>query len=98
MLIVSAILLAMVEVFKTNVVEADHAKMLITQIHRTFSHYKVTFDLADCDNILRVKSASGFIQTTQLIKLVKDLGFDAEVLPDDLPLCVTDIRVCKGDR
>ncbi len=76
----------MVEVFKTNVVEQDHANMLIAQIHQTFDHYRANFDLADCDNILRIKSASGSIQPSLLINLIKDLGFDAEVLPDEFPL------------
>jgi hypothetical protein len=73
----------MVEVFKTNVIEHHHANMLVDQIHQNFIDYKANFDLQDCDNILRVKSSTGSIQPSLLINLLKDFGFDAEMLPDD---------------
>ena len=73
----------MVEVFKTNVKDPHHAAMLIDCIHKSFDGYNANFDLEDCDNILRVKSASGFIQAHVLIDLLQDLGFIAEILPDD---------------
>jgi hypothetical protein len=76
----------MVEVFKTNVIDAGHASMLVEQIHQSFIDYKANFDLEDCDKILRVKSFSGSVQPFLLINLLKELGFDAEVLPDDFPL------------
>lgn len=74
-----------IEVFKTDVTERDHADMLIEQIHRHFAGYKANFDLHDCDNILRIQSATGIIQTAGLISFLKDLGADAEVLADELP-------------
>lgn len=73
----------MVEVFKTNVRERRHAKMLIGRIHETFSDYKANFDLDDCDKILRVKSEREFIPPLSLINLLRDYGFEAEVLPDE---------------
>ena len=73
----------MIEVFKTNVKDRDQAGIVIDQIHKTFVHYKANFDLEDCDKILRVKSSTGLIQSSLLIDLLKDFGFDAEVLPDD---------------
>lgn len=73
----------MIEVFKTDVKDHEHAIMLIDRIHETFNEYKANFDLDDCDNILRVKSATGCIQSSDLIDLLKDLGFSAEVLPDE---------------
>ena len=72
----------MVEVFKTNVTDPDHADRLIDQIHHAYQEYKANFDLEDCDRILRVKSTSGRIQTSLLIDLLQDAGFRAEVLPD----------------
>ena len=72
----------MVEVFKTNVNERDHANMLINQIHKIFTDYKANFDLDDCDKILRVKSIKGVIEPSCLIDLLKKFGFHAEVLPD----------------
>ena len=73
----------MIEVFKTNVKDHELANMLVDQIHKTFVGYKANFDLQDCDNILRVKSATASIQCECLINLLKDFGFHAEVLPDD---------------
>lgn len=73
----------MVEVFKTDVKDRGQAVMLVDQIHQFFREYKANFDLDDCDNILRVECASDFINNDFLINLFKDLGFCAEVLPDD---------------
>ena len=75
----------MVEVFKTNVTTRDHANMLICHIRATFGNYKATFDLEDCDKILRVES-SGPIHCSQLINFLREFGFTAEVLPDEIPL------------
>jgi len=72
----------MVEVFKTNVKERMHATMLIEQIHHAFTGYKANFDLDDCDSILRVKSTMGHVDSRSLIHLLKELGFNAEILPD----------------
>ena len=72
----------MVEVFKTNVNDHDHANKLISQIHKSFFEYTANFDLEDCDKILRVKCTTGVIQSSLLIDLLKDFGFHAEILPD----------------
>jgi len=73
----------MIEVFKTNVKDDDDANMLVNQIHKTFKEYIANFDLQDCDNILRVKCTIQTIKPFCLIDLLKDFGFDAEVLSDD---------------
>lgn len=73
-----------VEVFKTNVLHADEAKMLVGRIHTSFRNYKANFDLEDCDRILRVTSAST-IQVPALIALLEQCGFRADVLPDNIP-------------
>lgn len=72
----------MVEVFKTNVENSDHAIKLIDLICKAFIGFKANFDLEDCDNILRVECANGIIQPLTLIRFLKDAGFKAEVLPD----------------
>jgi len=46
----------MVEVFKTNVVEAEMAEKLIELIHEFFPHLEINFDLDDQDRILRIQS------------------------------------------
>ena len=75
----------MIEVFKTDVTERDHANMLIDLIHQSFGAYKANFDLEDCDKILRVKCTTGLVQSSLLIDFLRDFGFHAEVLPDDEP-------------
>jgi|GEM_PF-369834 len=74
----------MIEVFKTNIQTPDQAAMVIARIHQTFSEYTATFDLNDCDKVLRVQCATGLIPAV-LIHLLNDLGFDAEVLPENEP-------------
>ena len=79
----------MVEVFKTNVKDPDHASQLIDQIHLSFNEYKANFDLDDCDKILRVECSAGSIIPTQaLIILLNKFGCQAEILPDEIPLSV----------
>ncbi len=74
----------MVEVFKTNVKNAEEARMLVARIEEEFD-YRANFDLEDCDRILRVECTEGIIQSTTLIHLLKGLGFNAEVLEDPFP-------------
>ena len=76
----------MVEVFKTNVQNSVHAKMLIDAIHATFQNYTANFDLEDCDRILRVKSSRNFVEAFRVLELLKRYGFDGEVLADDKPV------------
>ena len=73
----------MVEIFKTNVKDQDHANVLLAYIHENFRDYKANFDLEDCDKVLRVKCTTGFIQPTTLIDLLQHYGYEAEVFPDD---------------
>ncbi|MEX6690231.1 hypothetical protein QTN47_22165 [Danxiaibacter flavus] len=73
----------MIEVFKTNVINRTDADRLIEAIHKLYTEHKATFDLEDCDKILRVKSI-GDVYADDIIELVKDFGFNAEVLPDEL--------------
>ncbi len=74
----------MVEVFKTNVYDPGQANMLIDMVGQTFINYIANFDLEDCDKILRIESNS-YIQASRVIDLLKDCGFEAEVLPDNIP-------------
>lgn len=74
----------MVEVFKTNVSEPFHAEILIRLIHKSFNEYNASFDLEDCDNILRVESLNT-IESNVLINLIQGFGFEIEILTDDIP-------------
>ncbi len=73
----------MVEVFKTNVNEPFHAEILLRIIYKSFGNCIVSFDLEDCDKILRIES-SHVIEKDRLIKLIQSWGFDIETLSDDI--------------
>jgi hypothetical protein len=77
--------MVMVEVFKTDVQDPEYATRLLDQIHQTFEDYTATFDLEDCDKILRVECPAGVVEACGLIDLLQGFGFLAEVLPDDPP-------------
>lgn len=73
----------MVEVFKTNVIDAGAAQKIINQIHESFTHYQANFDLDDCDKILRIKCLDMAISPAGIIGIVEADGFTASILVDD---------------
>jgi hypothetical protein len=75
----------MTEVFKTNVTDKSIAGSILNILKSKFPDWAVNFDLEDCDRILRVKSKHDSIDSTEIINLLKKYGFDAEVLPDEIP-------------
>ena len=75
----------MVEVFKTNVNNPVTARMFVSLLKRIFEQYEVNFDLDDCDNILRVKCETQAVQSGLVINVLKELGFQAEILGDNVP-------------
>ena len=75
----------MVEVFKTNVEDPRDAIILIDRIQKTFIDYKANFDLEDCDKILRIKSNAALVQSILIINLLRRMGFEAKILPDEKP-------------
>ena len=68
----------MVEVFQTNVEQIKHSKMLTKQLLCRFSESKVSFDLDDCDRILRVEGEN--IETQSIIELLNVNGYYCEIL------------------
>jgi hypothetical protein len=76
----------MVEVFKTNVTDTSNAKKVKQHLKIFFPDYEASFDLEDCDRILRIQSSNGIVQSDKIIRLLNDFGFVAQVLPDNYPL------------
>ena len=68
----------MVEVFKTNVQKKKQSKMLLYILSEAFPSFKINFDLSDCDKVLRVVGDN--METLRIMKLVKEFGFNCEVL------------------
>jgi hypothetical protein len=75
-----------VEVFKTNVQTRDEPYWLVERIQMLCVSYKANFDLGDCDRILRVKNPDGQVSTREIIRMMNNAGFHAEVLEDDAPV------------
>lgn len=82
----------MVEVFKTNVKAPTDAQKILAQIHAGFVGYKASFDLEDCDKILRIVSHDGTMQSDAIMRLVKKMGYKASVLPDETPIAAKPLR------
>ena len=68
----------MVEVFKTNVQKKTQSKMLLSILSEAFPSFKINFDLSDCDKVLRVEGDN--MEALRIIMLVKEYGFNCEVL------------------
>jgi len=68
----------MVEVFKTNVQKKTQSKMLLSILSEAFPSFKINFDLADCDKVLRVEGDN--MEALRIMMLVKEYGFNCEVL------------------
>ena len=73
----------MVEVFKTNVRTKKVSRKILTAVHENFPFYICNFDLEDCDKILRVQSLNGSVKPDNIIDLVRQSGYSAEVLPEE---------------
>jgi len=68
----------MIEVFKTNVEEACHAKNVIVLLLQHFPDSKINFDLHDCDKILRVEGENFVAE--KVVTLVNESGFTCNIL------------------
>lgn len=73
----------MVEVFKTDVVKQGQAKLLTDLICLHFAGCQASFDLEDCDRILRVASDGTDICHRAIIGLLESFGYQAAVLGED---------------
>jgi hypothetical protein len=68
----------MVEVFKTNVLHRERAEQLASILRSQFSFSKISFDLEDCDKILRVEGKQICVET--IIEILSKHGLECEVL------------------
>jgi tRNA G26 N,N-dimethylase Trm1 len=62
-----------IEVFKTNVKTKKNADEVVNLIKEILPVGKVSFDLKDCDKILRIEATE--IQLQPIVDLFLDLGF-----------------------
>lgn len=69
-----------VYLFKTNVSDHAEAGNLLDGISRKLPGCRVTFDLEDCDRVLRVESTNGEIDTGRIRDFLKSHGYHIEDL------------------
>jgi hypothetical protein len=68
----------MIEVFKTNVKTVQDCKRLLKQLSNVLPDGRISFDLEDCDKILRVEDTH--ISPAVIINLLKENGHHCEIL------------------
>ena len=74
----------MIEVFRTNVTSLKDSQEIVIAIRRTHPYYRVNFDLQDADRILRIVSPINCIDMDSIVHIVREFGYRAEVLVDEL--------------
>lgn len=72
----------MVEVFKTTVEKQSQARLLVDLICLAFTGYRATFDLEDCDKVLRISCEGPAVCHASVIGLLESFGYEAAVLDD----------------
>jgi len=78
----------MIEIFKTNVTNHSIAVKISELICLYFGGHSASFDLEDCDKVLRVQSDHGLVPSQTIIRLLQRMGFCAEILTDEKPSVV----------
>lgn len=69
-----------IEIFRTNVQRARDAIMLANVLFERMPGSHVSFDLDDCDKILRIQHSK--VIATEITSLFQLHGFSCEVLED----------------
>ena len=68
----------MIEVFRTNVNSLQQADRIIALLHHSYPSAVITFDLEDCDRILRI---AGVHTPHHVVATLKSHGYDCQPLP-----------------
>lgn len=68
----------MVEVFKTNVHDRDSAEEIIALLLVDLPGSQVSFDLEDCDRVLRIEYEN--VHAPSVIEVVSKKGFRCQML------------------
>jgi hypothetical protein len=68
----------MIEIFRTNVQEVSESDKIVQQFLEHFPLAEITFDLEDCDKVLRISNREICIET--IIGLMKSFGYSCIVL------------------
>lgn len=68
-----------IEVYKTNVNELSSASAILEEIKSTHPNSDPSFDLEDCDNVLRVEDTSG-VDSSVIEEIIQNHGFHSDTL------------------
>ncbi|RYY46881.1 MAG: hypothetical protein EOO06_13570 [Chitinophagaceae bacterium] len=68
-----------VAVFKTDVSLQADASIVVKNLLELIPHSRINFDLADCDNILRIETQEE-VDPSFIQRYVSELGYVAELL------------------
>lgn len=63
-----------IEVYRTNVEEVSSAKMILDEIRQSHPNSDPSFDLEDCDKVLRIEDSSG-INHIKIKEIIQNHGF-----------------------
>lgn len=68
-------------VYKTTVKNRATAESITYSIHQQFPDYEVSFDLEDCDKVLRVENGNGSVNEGKIQAILRSYGYRMEKLP-----------------
>ena len=68
-------------VYKTDVLDRSRAKAIVAALQKHFPGCDASFDLEDCDNVLRVESSGNGIDETKIRRILQEHGHQIEELP-----------------
>lgn len=70
-----------VEVYKTDVDDKLKAERIINEIRRALPGSDPSFDLDDCDKVLRVENHSSGVDKSEVKRILNSHGHQLQVLP-----------------
>lgn len=69
-----------VSVYKTNIDDSSEASTIVTEIRRVLPGSDPSFDLEDCDKVLRVEYQSSNMDKTKVESILEDYGYQISPL------------------
>lgn len=70
-----------IKVYKTDVDNRSAAESILDDIRRLLHNYDVSFDLEDCDKVLRIENLNGRVNESKIINILHNYGYQIERLP-----------------
>jgi len=70
-----------IKVYKTNVADKSEAMAITNLLMREFPSTNVSFDLEDCDNVLRIEALNGSIDEQKVREILGKCKRNIEPLP-----------------